>query len=87
MPEYLYQHPKTEKIVSIIQSVHDKHEYIDDKNIKWNRIFTAPELNTEGTLKADCSARQFSEFVGKRNDTSANANQHVETQNRVCSSG
>jgi len=66
MPEYLYQHPKTEKIISIIQSVHDKHEYIDDKNVKWNRVFTAPELNTEGTLKADCSARQFSEFVGKR---------------------
>jgi hypothetical protein len=66
MPEYLYQHPKNGKVISVIQSIHDKHEYTDNTGIKWNRVFTAPELNTEGTLKADCTAQQFSEYTGKR---------------------
>jgi len=66
MPEYLYENPKTKKVVSIIQSIHDKHEYTDNNGLKWNRVFTAPELNTEGTLKADCSDKQFSEFTGKK---------------------
>ena len=34
MPEYLYQHPITKKIISIYQSVHDTHEYIDEKKNK-----------------------------------------------------
>jgi len=69
MPEYLYKHPKTGKVISLIQSIHDKHEYIDEKGVKWDRVFTAPELNTEGSLKTDCTAQQFSEYVGKRKGT------------------
>lgn len=69
MPEYLYEHPKNGKIISIIQSIHDKHEYIDDSGVKWNRVFTAPELNTEGSLKTDCTAQQFSDYVGKKKGT------------------
>lgn len=66
MPEYLYQHPKSNKIISLIQSIHEKHEYQDDSGVKWNRIFTSPQLNTEGTLKADCTAKEFSDFTGKK---------------------
>lgn len=66
MPEYLYEHPKSKEVISIIQSVHDDHEFFDKKGVKWNRVFTAPELNTEGTLKADCTAKQFSDFTGKK---------------------
>jgi predicted nucleic acid-binding Zn ribbon protein len=34
MPEYLYQHPSSGETISIIQSIHDDHEYIDKKKIK-----------------------------------------------------
>lgn len=66
MPSYIYQHPKNKKIIEIVQSVHDKHEYIDTSGIKWDRVFTAPELNTEGTLKACCSSKEFSEYTGRK---------------------
>jgi hypothetical protein len=66
MPEYLYQHPKNGKVISLIQSVHDKHEYIDKSGLKWNRVFTVPEVNTEPALKATASAKEFSEYVSKK---------------------
>jgi hypothetical protein len=69
MPSYIYQHPKNKKNIEIVQSVHDKHEYIDKSGIKWNRVFTAPELNTEGTLKASCSSKEFSEYTGRKRGT------------------
>lgn len=68
MPEYLYQNPKNNKVISIIQSIHDNHEYIDEDGLKWNRVFTSPQLNTEGTLSADCSAQQFSEFTKNKKE-------------------
>lgn len=69
MPEYLYEHPKTKKVISIIQSVHDKHEFIDDDGIKWNRIFTAPQLNTEPKLKAESTSKDFVEYTSKKKGT------------------
>jgi hypothetical protein len=69
MPEYLYEHPKNGKVISLIQSVHDKHEYVDKNGVKWNRVFTAPELNTEGKLKPDCTVKEFSDYVGKKKGT------------------
>lgn len=63
MPEYIYQNPLTNEIISIHQSINDKHEYIDKNNIKWNRVFTCPQLNTDGTLDPNCTESQFSEYV------------------------
>jgi hypothetical protein len=68
MPIYLYQNPKTGKVKEIIQSVHDIHEY-SENGIKWDRIFTAPELNTFEKLGAESTARQFSELTGKQKGT------------------
>jgi len=69
MPEYLYEHPTNGKTISIVQGINDKHEYIDKNGLKWNRIFTAPELNTEGTLKADCNEKQFSDYISRTKGT------------------
>ena len=69
MPLYTYIHPETEETIDVVQSVHDKHIYIDAKGIEWKRVFTAPEVNTFGTLGAESSARQFSELTGKQKGT------------------
>lgn len=69
MPIYIYQNPKTEEIKELCQSVHDIHEYIDESGLKWNRIFTAPELNTDGTLRANCTEKEFAEFTKKKKGT------------------
>jgi predicted nucleic acid-binding Zn ribbon protein len=65
MPLYLYQDPKTGKIKEITQSVHDLHEY-SENGVKWNRVFTAPEVNTQDKLHAESTSRQFSELTGKQ---------------------
>ena len=49
MPQYLYQHPETQEVKSVVQGVNEPHVYIEN-NIKWNRVFTAPQLNTVGTI-------------------------------------
>lgn len=63
MPLYTYIHPETEETIDIIQSVHDKHIYIDENGIEWKRVFAAPEINTKGTLKAETTDKQFSEYT------------------------
>ena len=42
MPTYLFKHPETEEVIEIIQSVKDKHEYVDDKGVTWDRVWTVP---------------------------------------------
>lgn len=61
MPEYLYQHPETQEIKSIIQSIHDKHEYVDETGLKWNRIYTVPQMGIDTKMNADTTSREFSE--------------------------
>ena len=61
MPEYLYQHPKTEEVKSIIQSIHDKHEYIDEKGIQWNRVYTVPQMGIDTKMDASTSSKEFAE--------------------------
>lgn len=63
MPLYTYINPETEETIDIIQSINDKHIYIDKHGLEWKRVFTVPEVNTQGTLRADCSSREFSEFT------------------------
>jgi len=66
MPLYTYVNPKTKQTIDIVQSVHDEHTYVDNKGLKWQRVFTAPEVNTHGTLKVECSDKQFSEYTKNR---------------------
>jgi len=69
MPVYTYIHPETEETIDIVQSVHEHHIYIDKNGIEWKRVFFPPEINTQGTLKADCSAKEFSEFTKNKKGT------------------
>ena len=61
MPEYLYQHPDTEEVKSIIQSIHDKHEYIDNNGTKWNRVYTVPQMGIDTKMDASTDSKGFSE--------------------------
>ena len=69
MPEYLYQHPDTEETKSIIQSIHDKHEYIDEQGIKWNRVYTVPQMGIDTKMNASTSEREFSEKTKNKRGT------------------
>ena len=69
MPIYLYQHPITKEVKEIIQSINSEHQYIDKNNVKWNRIFTVPQINTEGSLDVNCNEKKFSEFTKNKKQT------------------
>lgn len=69
MPIYIYKHPKKNKVKELVQSVKDKHEYIDEHGVRWERIFTSPQINTEGTLSAECTEKQFAEFTKNKKGT------------------
>lgn len=50
MPIYIYQNPKTEECIEVVQSMNDEHVYFDESGLEWKRVFVASELNTEGTI-------------------------------------
>ena len=68
MPVYIYENPKNGDIKEIVQSINDKHEYIED-GIKWNRVFTTPQINTEEKLNANSTEKDFARVTGKRKGT------------------
>lgn len=42
MPTYIFQNPKTDELVEVVQSIHDNHIYIDESGLQWDRVFTSP---------------------------------------------
>ena len=66
MPEYLYQHPTDGKTICLIQRINDKHEYIDAKGIKWNRIFTAPQINAQEKLSVNSTGKDFARVTSSQ---------------------
>ena len=66
MPEYLYQHPNNSKTICLVQGVNDKHEYTDSKGVKWNRVFTSPQINTQDKLSINSSAQDFARVTSSQ---------------------
>ena len=68
MPVYIYEHPKTKERVEVVQSVKEAHVFVDEKGVKWNRVFTVPQV-AEGTRIDPFSVNQFVEKTGKKKGT------------------
>lgn len=60
MPIYLFQHPKTKKVVEVVQKMSDPHVY-SEGGVVWNRIFTKPQA----ALNTRISATDRKEFLEK----------------------
>lgn len=60
MPIYLYQNPKTEEVVEVIQSMKEPHIFIDEDGLEWKRLWTVPQASIDTQLDA-FSHRQFVE--------------------------
>jgi hypothetical protein len=63
MPLYIYQNPKTQEVKEIVQSVHDKHEY-SEGGVKWNRVFTVPQVGIDSKLDANSTEKDFVDTTG-----------------------
>jgi hypothetical protein len=68
MPTYIYQNPKTGEIKEIIQSINDKHEYSKD-GLKWDRVFTLPQVNTHDKLNENSTEKDFSRITKNKKGT------------------
>lgn len=50
MPIYIYQNPKTNEYIEVVQSMNDPHVYFDESGLEWKRVFIPSQLNTESSI-------------------------------------
>ena len=50
MPLYVYKHPNKEKYIEVVQSMNEKHIYVDKSGLEWKRVWFNPQLNTDANI-------------------------------------
>ena len=63
MPIYLFQHPKTQKVIEVVQRMNEPHTYAE-KGIEWIRIYVNPQV----AFNTQISATDSKSFVNKTRD-------------------
>lgn len=53
MPTYIYQNPETQEYIEVVQRMTEKHVYIDENGLEWNRVWTAPKFNIDTKIDPD----------------------------------
>lgn len=61
---YLFQHPKTGKIVEVFQNMNDEHVY-EENGVKFDRVFTKPNAGVDTQVDL-FSSQDFAEKTGKK---------------------
>ena len=60
MPIYLFQHPKTKKVVEVVQRMGDLHTY-SEGGVVWDRVFSVPQA----AINTRICATDSKDFVNK----------------------
>lgn len=68
MPCYIFEHPKTKKRIEISQGMDAEHIYIDSKNVKWDRVFVNPQVNTDVVALDPFNPADFNRKTASKND-------------------
>ncbi len=68
MGVYIFQNPKTGTIKEVFQKISEEHIFVDEKGLKWDRIFTIPHASIDTQIDA-FSERDFSEKMKKKKGT------------------
>lgn len=64
MARYNYQNPETEEVIEVIQTMSEEHVYFDENGLKWNRLFTVPQMSFD--VKCDPhSEKDFAKITNK----------------------
>lgn len=69
MPVYIYQNPKTKEVVELVQSINDTHDYTDESGLKWNRVYTVPQVGIDTKLDAFSTGNDFVEKTKNKKDS------------------
>ena len=59
MPQYSFQNQITGEIIEIFQKMSDEHVYFDENGLKWNRLFTPPQMSFD----VKCDPNSVQDFV------------------------
>lgn len=65
---YVFKHPSKEKFIELHQRINDVHEYRDEKGVKWDRVFTAPQVSIDANIDP-FSPESFVEKTGRNKGT------------------
>lgn len=65
MPLYLYQHPKTKKVVEVIQKMAEKHEYVKN-GVSWKRVWLKPRMSVDAAPIDPFNAKDFVKATNKK---------------------
>jgi len=68
VPLYVYEHPKSGKQVEVVQGINDEHSYTDKKGLKWNRVFTPPNVSVDSKIN-EFSEKEFVEKTRTKKGT------------------
>ena len=52
MPIYLYKNPNTGEVIEVLQKMKDKHEYIDEDGLSYERVWAIPNANIDTNIDA-----------------------------------
>jgi hypothetical protein len=50
MPLYTFQHPDTEEVIDVAQSMTEKHFYIDENGVEWRRVWHNPNASVDTNI-------------------------------------
>jgi hypothetical protein len=68
MPIYLYQNPKTQEVIEVIQKMKDDHVYFDESGLEWKRIWVNPQMRV-GSYLDPYSFKDFDMTSANKNYT------------------
>jgi hypothetical protein len=66
MPIYEYINPDTGKTIEVIQSMKDKHIFIDNQGVEWKRVFHVPCASVDSTNINPDSKEDFMRATAKQ---------------------
>lgn len=66
MPIYIFCHPETGEVREIVQSIHEEHSFIDEKGIKWERIFTKPNAAIDSQSDAFDHSKNLAKIANSK---------------------
>ena len=59
MPTYLFMHPETEETIELVQGMKDKHFYVDENGVEWDRVWVNPNTANSTTEMDPYSEKDF----------------------------
>jgi len=65
MPTYIYQNPKTEEIIEVIQTMNEEHKFFKN-GIEWKRVFINPKVSIDTQINPH-SEKDFHEKLKSKN--------------------